>query len=195
MRFKKKENMSKVSKWIYQNSRNSPGVVDAKFKFEEMTKQLTKFYEKFEAEYKKADRFGKFVKQRKTECIVGKKIHAAPIRAWVDHVPELSTEYNDYAPSITMDGEEMVFTSDRPNTHTPNEVGKYDDDIYTSTMVDGKWQKPQPIKGKINTENDDISNNFSFSCCFACSASDSVTVPAGWPSRPIRSAPSFRLRK
>jgi outer membrane protein OmpA-like peptidoglycan-associated protein len=124
--------------------------------------EASKFYEKFELEYRKADRFGKFVKQRKTECIAGKKTYASPIRAWVDHVPELSTEYNDYAPSITMDGEEMVLTSDRPNTHTANEVGKYDDDIYTSTLVNGKWQTPKPIKGNINTEQDDISNNFSY---------------------------------
>jgi outer membrane protein OmpA-like peptidoglycan-associated protein len=61
-----------------------------------------------------------------------------------------------------MDGEEMVLTSDRPNTHTANEVGKYDDDIYTSTLVNGKWQTPKPIKGNINTEQDDISNNFSY---------------------------------
>jgi outer membrane protein OmpA-like peptidoglycan-associated protein len=132
-------------------------------------KQLTfefdaarKFYEKFEAEYKKADRFGKFVKQRKTECIAGKKLHASPIRAWVDHVPELSSEYNDYAPTVTMDGEELILTSDRPNSHTPDEVGHYDDDIYTSTLANGKWSKPKPIKGKVNTEQDDISNNYSY---------------------------------
>lgn len=121
-----------------------------------------RYYQTFEAEYKKADRFGKFVKQRKLECTSGKKLHAAPIRAWVDHVPELSTEYNDYAPTVTMDGEEMLLTSDRPNTHSPDEVGRYDDDIYTSTMVDGKWQKAQPIKGRVNTERDDISNNYSY---------------------------------
>ncbi|MEX1003524.1 MAG: OmpA family protein [Crocinitomicaceae bacterium] len=128
------------------------------YKFDEA---LT-FYEKFESDYRKADDFGKFVKQRKTECISGKELHKNSVRAWVDHVPELSTEYNDYAPSITMDGEEMVFTSDRPNEHEPNEVGTYDDDIYTSTLVDGKWQKPNPIKGDVNTEKDDISNNFSY---------------------------------
>lgn len=128
------------------------------YKFDE----ARKFYEKFEMEYKKADRFSKFVKQRKSECIAGKKIHADPIRAWVDHVPEVSSEYNDYAPSVTMDGEDMILTSDRPNSHTPNEVGKYDDDIYTTTFENGKWQKPRPIKGPVNTEKDDISNNLSY---------------------------------
>lgn len=120
------------------------------------------FYEKFELEYKKADRFSKFVKQRKNECIAGKKIQANPIRAWVDHVPEVSSAFNDYAPSVTMDGEDMILTSDRPNSHQPNEVGIYDDDIYTSTFENGKWKKPQAIKGPVNTEKDDISNNLSY---------------------------------
>jgi outer membrane protein OmpA-like peptidoglycan-associated protein/tetratricopeptide (TPR) repeat protein len=134
-----------------------------------LAKQLTykfdealKFYQEFENEYKKADRFSKFVNQRKTECTSGKKLHNSPVRAWVDHVPEVSTKYNDYAPSISMDGEEMILTSDRPNEHQPDEVGRYDDDIYTSTFMNGKWQKPSPIKGKVNTDGDDISNNISY---------------------------------
>ncbi|MEZ4921938.1 MAG: OmpA family protein [Crocinitomicaceae bacterium] len=128
------------------------------YKFDE----ALKFYQEFENGYKKADNYNKFTEQRKSECSSGKQLFANPVRAWVDHVPEVSTEYNDYAPSITMDGEEMILTSDRPNSHKPDEVGKYDDDIYSSTMVDGKWQKPQPLKGPINTDGDDISNNLSY---------------------------------
>lgn len=125
-------------------------------------KKALEFYNKFETEYRKAEDFGKFVKQRKKECNLAIKIVAEPIRAWIDHVPELSTEYDDYAPSISMDGEEIIFTSNRPNSHSPNEVGVYDDDIYSSLLVDGKWQKPQALKGKINTEGNDISNNLSY---------------------------------
>ncbi|MCH2232846.1 MAG: OmpA family protein [Crocinitomicaceae bacterium] len=120
-------------------------------------------YKKFEAAYKKADRFNKFVKQRYSECSSGKKLMASPVRAWVDNVEILNTEYNDYAPSITMDGEEILFTSDRPNGHTPDENGTYDDDIYGSTMVNGKWQKPAVLKGKINSAVDDICNTMSYS--------------------------------
>ena len=121
------------------------------------------YFEKFEVEYNKADRFGKFVKQRKTECAAGKTLLASPVRAWVDHVPDLSTEFDDYSPTVTMDGEEILITSDRPNGHTPNEVGRYDDDIYASTLYDGKWQAPKPIRGPINTVKDDIVSNFHYS--------------------------------
>lgn len=125
-------------------------------------RKALEYYEKFEAEYKKADRFSKFVKQRKTECLAGKSLIESPVRAWVDHVPDLSTEYNDYAPTVTMDGGEIIITSDRPNSHKPNEVGRYDDDVYYSSFYDGKWQKPSPIKGKINTESDDVVSNLHY---------------------------------
>mgnify|MGYP000200151230 CR=1 FL=1 len=125
-------------------------------------RKAKEYYVKFETEYKKADRFSKFVKQRKNECTSGLKLTASPVRAWVDHVPELSTEYNEYAPTVTMDGEEILFTSDRPNGHTPDEVGRYDDDIYSSTYYEGKWQQPKPAKGKLNTEEDDICSNYSY---------------------------------
>jgi len=127
----------------------------------DFNKALT-FYTTFETEYRKADDFGKFVKQRKSECKSGLKLVGTPIRAWVDHVPELSSEFDDYAPSVSMDGEEIILTSNRPNGHTPNEVGVYDDDIYSASLIDGVWQKPAKLKGKINTEGNDVSNNLSY---------------------------------
>lgn len=120
------------------------------------------YYVAFETEYRKADNFNKFTEQRKDECKSAKTLMASPIRAWIDHVPELSSEYDDYAPSITMDGDEIIFTSDRPNGHTANEVGGYDTDIYSSTKLDGVWQTPKALKGSVNTTKDDISNNMSY---------------------------------
>ncbi len=122
-------------------------------------KEALTFFTTFETEYKKADDFIKFVKQRKSECEAGIEISAIPIRAWVDHVPELSSKYDDYAPSVSMDGEEIIFTSNRPNGHPPNEVGVYDADIYASTLVKGVWQAPKALEGTINSLNDDVSNN------------------------------------
>ncbi len=121
-----------------------------------------KAYQTFETEYKKADSFSKFVTKRKRECKEAIGAIASPIRAWVDNVTELNTEFNEYGPSITTDGAEIILSSNRPNSHTANEVGGYDDDIYTSTLENGKWSKPSPIKGAVNTESDDVSNNLSY---------------------------------
>ncbi|MFA7272943.1 MAG: OmpA family protein [Crocinitomicaceae bacterium] len=124
--------------------------------------EATKAYQMFENDYKKADNFTKFVSQRKNECKQARNLIGMPIRAWVDNAEELNTPYNDFAPSISTDGSELIMSSDRPNKHTPNEAGGYDADIYTSTLFDGKWAKPNPIRGNVNTEQNDIANNLSY---------------------------------
>lgn len=121
-----------------------------------------KHFKAFEEEYRKADEFNKFTTQRMKECASAKTLTASPIRAWVDFVPELSSAQDDYAPSVTIDGEEIIFTSNRPNGHTPDEVGGYDADIYTATMVNGVWQTPKALRGTVNTTKDDISSNLSY---------------------------------
>lgn len=124
--------------------------------------EAIKAYETFENEYRKADNFNKFVSQRKNECKAARGAIENPIRAWVDNVAELNTAYNDFAPSISTDGGEIVYTSDRPNGHTPNEAGSYDKDIYTSSYSDREWSKPLQLKGGVNTPSDDVSNNISY---------------------------------
>ena len=121
-----------------------------------------KSYTQFETDYKKADDFAKFVTQRKKECTSAKAAFAAPIRAWVDLVPELNSPEDDFAPSISTDGSELIFTTNRPNGHAVNEFDQYDKDIYTSSLNNGKWSAPKAIAGSINSLLDDISCNLSF---------------------------------
>ena len=124
--------------------------------------EAIKAFEAFEANYKKADSFSKFVSKHKKECRYARGAYENPIRAWVDNIKTLNTPYNDYAPSISTDGSEIILTSDRPNGHEPNAAGSYDNDIYASSFEDHQWKTPAAIKGGVNTPNDDVSNNLSF---------------------------------
>ena len=124
--------------------------------------EAIKAYEAFEAAYKKADNFSKFVSKGKKECRAARGAVSNPIRAWVDNVGELNSDYNDFAPSVSTDGGEIIFTSDRPNGHTPNVAGSYDKDIYSSSLSERKWASPTQLKPGVNTESDDISNNLSY---------------------------------
>merc|ERR1711991_192989 len=74
----------------------------------------------------------------------------------------LNTEYDEIAPSITTDGSEIIFSSNRKNGNSPNEVGMYDHDIYTSTFSEGKWDKVKPIRGSVNSKENDVVNNLAF---------------------------------
>jgi outer membrane protein OmpA-like peptidoglycan-associated protein/tetratricopeptide (TPR) repeat protein len=132
------------------------------YQLEEKFDEALKAYQDFETNYKKADNFAKFVTQRKGECKAANIAKATPVRAWVDNVPALNSEFDDFAPSITTDGAEIVLTSNRANGHTPNEVGGYDHDIYSATMTDGKWSTPKQLEGPINSTVDDVSDNLSY---------------------------------
>jgi outer membrane protein OmpA-like peptidoglycan-associated protein len=122
-------------------------------------KEALTSYQEFENTYKKSDNFSKFVTQRKNQCKLGEQYEAKAVRAWVDNVESLNTEFDEIAPSITTDGAEIVFSSNRPNGNKPNEAGGFDMDIYSSSMENGKWIKVTPIKGNINTPADEVSNN------------------------------------
>lgn len=121
-----------------------------------------KAYSAFEAEYKKADDFSKFVVQRKKQCTTAKNFEAKPVRAWVDNVKSINSPNDDIAPSISTDGAEMIFSSARPNSHTPNEFGEYDYDIYASTINESGWTSPSKLQGPINSSSDDVSNCLSY---------------------------------
>ncbi|WP_107039213.1 OmpA family protein [Brumimicrobium mesophilum] len=119
-------------------------------------------YKKFEENYRKSDNFNKFVTMRKKECGYAKKFKAEPVRVWVDNVQALNTEFDEIAPTITTDGAEIIFSSNRPNENKPNVVGDFDHDIYSSFNNDGTWQKAKPISGSVNSTLDDIVNNLSY---------------------------------
>lgn len=125
-------------------------------------KEAKTFYEKFENDYRKADNFSTFVKQRKKECDFGKERKAAPERVWVDNVSELNTEFNDYSPTLTIDGSQLIFTSDRPNENEADEFGNYINNIYTTVFNDGKWMKPLLLRGAVNTGDDVVSSGMSY---------------------------------
>lgn len=129
---------------------------------DEKFNEAIKSYERFKENYRKADDFGNFVIKRKHECELARDAKATPERVWIDNVKELNTPYNDYAPAVTTDGSEIIYTSNQPNGHEKNEVGEYDDDLYSATKVNGKWTNVQPLKGGINTPEDEVANNLSY---------------------------------
>lgn len=120
------------------------------------------FYVKFTTDNKKAAEFTKFIDQRKKECENAKKLTAAPLRVWVDNVAILNSEKDDIAPSISVDGGDMLFSSRKKNENTPDSIGEYDFDIYASTLEKGNWSSPKRLTGDINTKVDDVVNTISY---------------------------------
>lgn len=130
--------------------------------FEGKYDEAVKSYTTFETEYRKADKFSKYVSKKKKECRIAKEMEADPKRVWVDNVAELNSADDDINPSISTDGEQIIFSSSRMNGKKMNDVGEYDLDIYASIYSDGKWGKPEALKGAINSDIDDYAANLSY---------------------------------
>jgi outer membrane protein OmpA-like peptidoglycan-associated protein/tetratricopeptide (TPR) repeat protein len=124
--------------------------------------EAAKMYMAFETSYKKAEEIKIFTDQRKRECENGKKIMAAPLRVWVDNMEQLNTEADELSPAVSVDGSEMVFSSDRKNENGMDSLGNYDFEIYTTTIDHGKWLDPTRILGPLNTKTDDVVNTISY---------------------------------
>jgi len=68
--------------------------------------------------------------------------------------PVINSQYEDYSPVISADGNTLVFTSRREGS-TGGKLfydGKYFEDIYISKKENGKWITPRSIGENINTD-------------------------------------------
>lgn len=89
----------------------------------------------------------------------GKKLTKTPIAGVkIENLgADVNSEYEEIAPIISADESTLIFTSRRPNT-TGGAVaddGKFMEDIYICTKVDGKWSKPRKISDNVNTSEQD----------------------------------------
>jgi outer membrane protein OmpA-like peptidoglycan-associated protein len=83
-------------------------------------------------------------------------------RVWVDNVKELNSDRDDFSPCLSVDGESLIFTSNRSNGHQTNEFGEYDNDIYQTEYKNGKWTSPVNIGAPLSTTADEGTGAFSY---------------------------------
>lgn len=119
-------------------------------------------FEGFETGYRKADNFSKFSTKRIKECELAEDALKNPVRVWIDPVKELNTRNDEIAPSVSTDGGELIFSTNRRTNKTSNEVGEYDLDIFSSSYNDGKWSAIKHLSGAINTVEDEVCNTMSY---------------------------------
>jgi hypothetical protein len=94
-------------------------------------------------------------------CENGKKLIQTPIIIDIENLgPSINTKYPEYAPVLTLDEEEVIFTSCRPETTgglIDTEDGLYFEDIYISSKKDTIWSEAKNMGPAINTVGHDAS--------------------------------------
>jgi flagellar motor protein MotB/tetratricopeptide (TPR) repeat protein len=115
---------------------------------------------KLSAKSKLYERYELLAKKYTKECQGANEILANSHRIWVDNIA-LNTEFDDWSPCLSADGELLIFTSNQPNENQANEFGIYDQDIYSSTLNARKFEAVLPVS-ELNTENNDVAGGLSY---------------------------------
>ncbi len=136
--------------------------------FETAITYYEKFKTKVDPKHKKVhDKEFAIVNHLIREAKNGMELIKTPLSGIVMHNLGLNinSEYPDYAPVLSMDGNTMVFTSRRPNStgnvKDPNDDNMYMEDIYISVLISGKWSKAKKISPKINTDHHESASGIS----------------------------------
>lgn len=78
---------------------------------------------------------------------------------------QINSAYNEETPYITPDGKVLLFASDRPGSMQPSVTAdgnvRITYDIYISYNIGGRWTKPVPVPGDVNTTRNERSPSLS----------------------------------
>ena len=112
------------------------------------------------AKKKELEQFEMLTKKYIEDCNSSGEVLAASHRIWVDNLP-LNTEHDEWSPCLSADGDLLIFTSNRPNENTANNIGVYDQDIYYSNKSSRKFRSILALH-ELNSSSDDVSGGLSY---------------------------------
>ncbi len=96
--------------------------------------------------------------KRIKECENALKLVDKPARAFIDNIMDINTPYTEHSPVISADESKMLFTSTREGSVGGNIdefTQEYDEDIYISYKVNGRWTRPANAGAPLNTHMND----------------------------------------
>ena len=137
--------------------------------FQGMVWQLEGEYVKAIASYKyflnnskkkMIEQYDVLAKKYIAECTSAPDILAKKQRIWVDNLV-INSEYDDWSPCLSADGDLMIFTSNRKNENIANEIGVYDQDIYYANLSGRNFKNVSSLS-ELNTSIDDVSGGLSY---------------------------------
>ena len=109
-------------------------------------------------EPKEKQEFSATLTKRFDECMNGKSLSRKPVRVIIQPLgEEVNSKYDDYNPLFAFNDTALFFTSRRPYAKAKrNKIdNKYNEDIYSSSLEGGMFQKAFRYDKPFNTENND----------------------------------------
>ncbi len=98
------------------------------------------------------------VSARIKECKTGSELMKNPARAFITNIKEINSPYMEHSPVISADESVMLFTSTREGSVGGKQNSydlQFDEDIYISYKIQGRWTRPVNLGEPINTRSED----------------------------------------
>ena len=71
----------------------------------------------------------------------------------------VNSEYDEYFPSLTVDGEKLFFTRLDPRHNTSKQ--RWNEDLYSCIQLEGEWSPAQPLPSSVNSKMNEGANTIS----------------------------------
>lgn len=80
---------------------------------------------------------------------------AQPVKLTVKNLETVNSEYNDYRPVVSLDGQTLIFTSRRKLSRSEKsefDDGQFEESVYSSKNNGNGWSKPELIEGLFDSK-------------------------------------------
>ncbi|HOX83321.1 MAG TPA: OmpA family protein [Chryseolinea sp.] len=95
-------------------------------------------------------------------CIIADSLSRKPTRVIIENIGgPINSNFNDYSPLISGDGNTMIFTSNRSTDDYKIKSGTNFEDIYITERKGGNWDEPKKISPNINIKFNDAAASLS----------------------------------
>jgi outer membrane protein OmpA-like peptidoglycan-associated protein/Tfp pilus assembly protein PilF len=152
-------------------------------------------YETFLSSGKQLKEYRGYVEKKIRQCKFAIELKKKPVEFNPNNLgADINTSISEYWPSLTADGEMLVFTTSNRKTNSQ-------EDLYSSIKINGQWQKAVKIAPPINTQGSEGAQTISadgktmvFTACLrkdgygSCDLYISKKKGANW-SRPVNIGP------
>lgn len=159
------ETKSKAARYIDKAYRLNPGIND-EINYHlgvafQNTNEFKKAIDQFEQFKKKKKNLAAIADQKISECRIADSLSQWELNVVIEDLRTVNSNFNDYSPLISADGNTLIFTSNRTEDEREAAAGKNYEDIYITHKVNGIWEVPKKISENINQKFNDAAASLS----------------------------------
>jgi outer membrane protein OmpA-like peptidoglycan-associated protein/Tol biopolymer transport system component len=160
------ETKSKAAKYISKAYRLNPTINDQidyhlGVAFQN-TNEFKKAIEHFEQFKKKRRNLAEIADKKIAECKIADSLSNYELNVVIENLGSgVNTNFHDYSPIISGDGNKLIFTSNRTENEKQIAAGVFYEDIFITTKTGKTWELPKRISSNINNQYNDAAASLS----------------------------------